>query len=230
MLIRVPNVLNSDQVQLVRRQLDAAGPAWVDGRATAGHQGAQVKFNLQLAEDAPVARELGEIVLAALERHPLFLSAALPALIYPPMFNRYNSAGGMHFGTHVDGAVRLLPGTGMKIRTDISATLYISPPEEYDGGELQVEDTYGAHSVKLPAGDMVLYPAGSLHRVTPVTRGARIASFFWIQSLVRDDAQRALLFDLDMAVVRLTKSAPGHESLVSLTGCYHNLLRMWAEP
>jgi PKHD-type hydroxylase len=136
----------------------------------------------------------------------------------------------MHFGTHVDGAVRLLPGTGMKMRTDISATLFISPPEEYAEGELQVEDTYGAHSVKLPAGDMVLYPAGSLHRVTPVTRGARIASFFWIQSLVRDDAQRALLFDLDMAVVRLTKSAPGHESLVSLTGCYHNLLRMWAEP
>jgi PKHD-type hydroxylase len=167
MLIRIPNVLHADQVQLVRRQLDSAQGAWVDGRATAGHQGAQVKFNLQIAEDAPVARELGTIVLAALERHPLFLSAALPACIYPPMFNRYNGSGGMHFGTHVDGAVRLLPGTGMKIRTDISATLFISPPEEYDGGELQVEDTYGAHSVKLPAGDMVLYPAGSLHRVTP---------------------------------------------------------------
>ncbi len=230
MLIRIPNVLPADQVRLVRSQLDAAGAAWVDGRATAGHQGAQVKHNLQIAEDAPVAGELGAIVLAALERHPLFLSAALPAFIYPPMFNRYDGATGMHFGTHVDGAVRLVPGTGMKIRTDISATLFISPPEEYDGGELQVEDTYGAHSVKLPAGDLVLYPASSLHRVTPVTRGARIASFFWIQSLVRDDAQRALLFDLDMAVVRLTQAAPGHESLVSLTGCYHNLLRMWAEP
>jgi len=230
MLIRVPNVLNDDQVQVVRRQLDSAGSLWVDGRATAGHQGAQVKHNLQIAEDAPVARELGSIILGALERHPLFLSAALPAHIYPPLFNRYNSAEGMRFGTHVDGAVRLIPGTGFKIRTDISATLFISAPEDYDGGELQVEDTYGAHSVKLPAGDMVLYPSGSLHRVTPVTRGARIASFFWIQSLVRDDTQRALLFDLDMAVVRLTQATPGHESLVSLTGCYHNLLRMWAEP
>ena len=230
MLIRIPNVLHADQVRLVRSRLDAAGAAWVDGRATAGHQGAQVKHNLQIAEDAPIASELGAIVLAALERHPLFLSATLPALIYPPMFNRYDGPAGMHFGTHVDGAVRLVPGTGMKIRTDISATLFISSPDEYDGGELQVEDTYGAHSVKLPAGDLVLYPASSLHRVTPVTRGARIASFFWIQSLVRDDAQRALLFDLDMAVVRLTQAAPGHESLVSLTGCYHNLLRMWAEP
>ena len=230
MLIRIPNVLSAEQVRLVRSQLDAAGAAWVDGRATAGHQGAQVKHNLQIAEDAPVACELGAIVLAALERHPLFLSAALPALIYPPMFNRYEGAAGMHFGTHVDGAVRLVPGTGMKIRTDISVTLFISPPEEYDGGELQVEDTYGAHSVKLPAGDMVLDPAGSLHRVTPVTRGARVACFFWVQSMVRDDAQRALLFDLDMAVVKLTREASNQESLVSLTGCYHNLLRMWAEP
>jgi PKHD-type hydroxylase len=228
MLLRIPNVLRADQVQLIRSRLDAAGAAWVDGRATAGHQGTHVKHNLQIAEDAPVARELGSIVLGELERNPLFLSAALPALIYPPMFNRYESATGMHFGTHVDGAVRLLPGTGVKIRTDISATLFISPPDEYDGGELQVEDTYGAHSVKLPAGDMVLYPSGSLHRVTPVTRGARIASFFWVQSMVRDDVQRALLLELDMAVIRLTQSAPGHESLVSLTGCYHNLLRMWA--
>ena len=146
------------------------------------------------------------------------------------MFNRYEGAAGMHFGTHVDGAVRLLPGTGVKFRTDISATLFISAPEEYDGGELLIEDTYGAHTAKLPAGDLVLYPATSLHRVTPVTRGTRTASFFWIQSLVRDDAQRALLFDLDMAVVRLTQTAAGHESLVPLTGCYHNLLRMWAEP
>ena len=228
MLLCIPNVLRAEHVQLVRSQLDAAGAAWVDGRATAGHQGAQVKHNLQIAEDAPVARELGAIVLGALERNPLFLSAALPALIYPPMFNRYDSAGGMHFGTHVDGAVRLLPGTGVKMRTDISATLFISPPEEYDGGELQIEGTHGAHSIKLPAGDMVLYPAGTLHRVTPVTRGARVACFFWVQSMVRDDAQRALLFDLDMAVIRLNQSAPGHESLVSLTGCYHNLMRMWA--
>ncbi len=229
MLIRVPGVLNAEQARDVRMQLDAAGDAWVDGRATAGHQGAQVKHNLQIAEDALVARELGGIVLAALERNPLFLSAALPACIYPPMFNRYEGAAGMQFGRHVDGAVRLLPGTGVKIRTDISATLFISAPDEYDGGELQIEDTYGAHSAKLPAGDLLLYPATSAHRVTPVTRGARIASFFWIQSLVRDDAQRALLFDLDMAIVRLTQDTPGHESLVALTGSYHNLLRMWAQ-
>ena len=229
MLIRVPEVLNAEQVHDVRRRLDAAGDAWVDGRVTAGHQGARVKRNLQIAENAPIARELGAIVLAMLERHPLFLSAALPAEIYPPMFNRYESAAGMEFGRHVDGAVRLLPGTGVKLRTDISATLFISPPEDYDGGELQVEDTYGAHAVKLPAGDLVLYPATSAHRVTPVTRGTRVASFFWIQSLVRDDAQRTLLFDLDMAIVRLTQDTPGHASLVSLTGTYHNLLRMWAQ-
>jgi PKHD-type hydroxylase len=230
MLLRIPDVLNALQVRQVRGALDAAGDAWVDGRATAGHQGAQVKRNLQIAEDAPVAGALGEIVLGALERHPLFLSAALPARIYPPMFNRYESADTMQFGRHVDGAVRLLPHTGVKLRTDISATLFISPPEEYDGGELHVHDTYGAHSVKLPAGDLVLYPATGVHHVTPVTRGARIGCFFWVHSLVRDDAQRALLFDLDMAIVRLTQDAAGHESLVPLTGTYHNLLRMWAEP
>jgi len=230
MLIRIPEVLTHEQVAHVRGRLDAAAGAWVDGRATAGHQGAQVKRNLQIAEDSPVARELGTVILGALERHPLFLSAALPSSVYPPMFNRYEADGGMHFGRHIDGAVRLVPGMGMKIRTDVSATLFLSPPEDYDGGELQVEDTYGGHSVKLPAGDLVLYPASSVHRVTPVTRGSRVASFFWIQSLVRDDAQRALLFDLDMAIIRLTQDAAGHEALVSLTGCYHNLLRMWATP
>jgi PKHD-type hydroxylase len=230
MLLRIPNVLNAEQVRTLRSQLDAAGDAWVDGRATAGHQGAQVKRNLQIAEDTPVARELGAKVVAVLERHPLFLSAALPACIYPPMFNRYDAADAMHFGRHVDGAVRLLPGTGAKMRTDISATLFLSPPEDYEGGELHVHDTYGAHSVKLPAGDLVLYPATSVHDVTPVTRGTRLASFFWVQSLVRDDAQRALLFDLDMAIVRLTQDTSGHASLVSLTGTYHNLLRMWAAP
>jgi PKHD-type hydroxylase len=230
MLLRIPGVLDAEQIRVIRKRLDEAGEAWVDGRATAGHQGARVKHNLQIAEDSAMARELGAAITAALERNPLFLSAALPSRIYPPLFNRYDGADGMQFGTHVDGAVRLLPGTGTKIRTDISATLFISAPEEYDGGELLIDDTYGTHSAKLPAGDMVLYPATSLHCVTPVTRGARIASFLWIQSLVRDDAQRALLFDLDMAVVRLTQTAPAHESLVSLTGCYHNLLRMWAEP
>lgn len=230
MMIRIPEVLTREEVAHVRSRLDGAANAWVDGRATAGHQGAQVKRNLQIAEDSPVARELGAIILGALERHPLFVSAALPASVYPPMFNRYEADGGMHFGRHVDGAVRLLPGTGMKIRTDVSATLFLSAPEDYDGGELQVDDTYGTHSVKLPAGALVLYPASSVHRVTPVTRGTRVASFFWIQSLVRDDAQRALLFDLDVAVMRLSQDAAGHEALVSLTGSYHNLLRMWAAP
>jgi len=230
MLLRIPGVLTADQIAALRARLDTAGDAWIDGRATAGHQGAHVKRNLQVAEDSPIAHELGAVVLAALERHPLFLSAALPARIYPPMFNRYESAEGMHFGTHVDGAVRLVPGTGLKIRTDLSATLFLSSPDEYDGGELQVDDASGSRAIKLPPGDMILYPSTSLHRVTPVTRGVRIGSFFWIQSLVRDHAQRAVLFDLDMAVVQLTQAAPGHPSLVSLTGCYHNLLRMWAEP
>lgn len=230
MMLQIPGVLTPEQVAAMRRRLDAAGTAWVDGRATAGHQGTHVKRNLQIAEDAPIARELGDVVVAALERHPLFLSAALPARLYPPMFNRYEAAGAMTFGDHVDGAVRLLPGTAERIRTDISATLFLTPPEDYDGGELQVHDTYGAHAVKLAAGDLVLYPATSVHRVTPVTRGARVACFFWVQSLVRDDAQRAQLFDLDMAIVRLTQDIPGHASLVTLTGHYHNLLRMWASP
>lgn len=227
MLVLIPEVLDAAQVRSLRGALDAAGSAWVDGRATAGHQGAQVKRNLQIAEDSAVARELGGPILAALERNRLFISAALPNRVYPPMFNRYE--GEMHFGAHVDGAVRLVPGTGIKMRTDLSATLFLSAPEEYDGGELLIEDVYGTQKVKLPAGHMVLYPATSLHRVTPVTRGARIASFFWVQSLVKDDAQRALLFDLDLSIVRLTRDAPGHESLTALTGCYHNLLRMWSE-
>jgi PKHD-type hydroxylase len=230
MLIGVPNVLDAAQVAAMRARLDTAGDAWVDGRVTAGHQGTHVKRNLQIAEDSPVANELGQVILGALERNPLFLSAALPAQIYPPMFNRYEAASGMHFGKHVDGAVRLLPGTATKIRTDVSATLFLSERDEYHGGELRIKDTYGAHSVKLGAGDLILYPATSVHQVTPVTRGVRVASFFWIQSLVRDDAQRSLLFDLDMSIVRLTKAAPNHESLVSLTGCYHNLLRMWTAP
>lgn len=227
MLLHIPKVLDAAQVRVLQERLAAAGGAWVDGRVTAGHQGAQAKHNRQIAEDAPLARELGEPIVAALERNALFISAALPSRVYPPMFNRYE--GGMRFGGHVDGAVRLVAGAGARIRTDLSATLFVSPPEDYDGGELVIEDTYGAHEVKLPAGDLVLYPATSLHHVTPVTRGARLASFFWVQSMVRDDAQRALLFDLDMAIVRLTRDTPGHESLVALTGTYHNLLRMWAE-
>src|SRR5207302_67154 len=171
---------------------------WVDGRVTAGHQSAQAKDNLQLPEDSPAARQLGEIVLAALGQSALFISAALPLKVFPPLFNRYQ--GGQSFGTHVDNSIRQITGTPHRIRTDLSATLFFANPDEYDGGELIVEDTYGTHSVKLPAGHMILYPATSLHNVRPITRGARVASFFWIQSMVRDDGQRALLFDLDMAI------------------------------
>jgi PKHD-type hydroxylase len=171
---------------------------------------------------------MGATIAAAVERNPLFISAALPSRVFPPLFNRYR--GGMEFGSHVDSAIRVHAPSGTRIRTDLSATLFLTPPDEYDGGELLVEDNYGVHTTKLAAGDMVLYPASSLHRVTPVTRGARTSSFFWIQSMVADDARRTLLFDLDMAIVRLTRDAPGHASLVSLTACYHNLLRMWAEP
>jgi PKHD-type hydroxylase len=227
MLVLIPGLLDAAQVRSLRSALETAGNAWVDGRATAGHQGAQVKRNLQIAEDSAVARELGGPILAALERNRLFIGAALPNRVYPPLFNRYE--GEMHFGSHVDGAVRLVPGTGIKMRTDLSATLFLSAPDEYDGGELLIEDVYGTQKIKLPAGDMVLYPATSLHRVTPVTRGSRLASFFWVQSLVKDDAQRSVLFDLDMSIVRLTRDVPQHESLPTLTACYHNLLRMWSE-
>ncbi|HYD80647.1 MAG TPA: Fe2+-dependent dioxygenase [Paucimonas sp.] len=225
MLLTIPDVLTADQVRRCRAVLDAAD--WIDGRATAGYQGSQVKDNLQLPENSPAARELGDLILAALERNPLFISAALPSQVYPPLFNRYD--GGKHFGEHIDNAVRLIPATGRKIRTDVSATLFLADPEEYDGGELLIEDTYGVHSVKLPAGHMIIYPATSLHRVTPVTRGARIASFFWIQSMIRDDAQRTLLFDLDNAIQRLHQTGGDQRALVQLTGSYHNLLRMWAE-
>ncbi|HKT94763.1 MAG TPA: Fe2+-dependent dioxygenase [Paraburkholderia sp.] len=226
MLVHVPNVLTPEQVRALRARLDNAGDAWVDGRATAGWSGAPVKRNVQIAEHTPIARELGDMVLAAIERNPLFISAALPNQVYPPLFNRYE--GGMTFGSHVDGAVRVLPN-GVKLRTDVSCTLFLSSPDEYDGGELVVEDTYGVQQVKLPAGDMIVYPATSLHQVTPVTRGARVASFFWVQSLVRDDTKRALLFDMDTAIQRLNASDADAQARRSLVGCYHNLLRLWSE-
>ncbi|WP_343676124.1 Fe2+-dependent dioxygenase [Paraburkholderia heleia] len=226
MLVHVRNVLTPEQVRTLRARLDHAGDAWVDGRATAGWSGAPVKRNVQVAEHTPIARELGDIVLAAIERNPLFISAALPNQVYPPLFNRYE--GGMTFGSHVDGAVRVLPN-GVKLRTDVSCTLFLSSPDEYDGGELVVEDTYGVQEVKLPAGDMIVYPATSLHQVTPVTRGARVASFFWVQSLVRDDTRRALLFDMDTAIQRLNASDADAQARRSLVGCYHNLLRLWSE-
>ena len=225
MLLHVPNVLTAEQVAECRRQLDAAD--WIDGRVTAGHQSAKAKDNAQLSEDSPVARQLGQMILAALERNPLFLAGALPLKIFPPLFNRY--AGGQSFGNHVDNAVRQVRNTQHRVRTDISATLFLAAPSEYDGGELMIDDTYGSHSVKLPAGDLVLYPSTSLHRVQPVTRGARVASFFWIQSMVRDDGQRTLLFDLDLAIQRLGADVTGHPALVQLTGVYHNLLRRWAD-
>jgi PKHD-type hydroxylase len=225
MLLQIPQILAADQVARIRSRLDAA--QWVDGNATAGHQSAQVKYNEQLPEESATAREAGEEILAALAKSPLFFSAALPRQVYPPLFNRYQ--GEMNFGSHVDGAIRVHAPTSRRIRADISATLFLTAPADYDGGELLVEDTYGTQSIKLAAGDMVLYPATSLHRVTPVTRGSRVSSFFWIESMVRDDARRALLFDMDMAIVRLSRDAPKHEGLVSLTGCYHNLLRMWAD-
>jgi PKHD-type hydroxylase len=225
MLLQIPKVLAADQVARIRSRVD--GAKWTDGNVTSGHQSAQAKYNEQLPEDSALAREIGEEIVGALARNSLFFSAALPRQVYPPLFNRYSA--GMNFGNHVDGAIRVHPPTGRRIRTDISATLFLTAPEDYDGGELLVEDTYGTHSVKLAAGDMVLYPATSLHRVTPVTRGARVSSFFWIESMVRDDGQRALLFDMDMAILKVSRDAPGHLSLVSLTGCYHNLLRMWAD-
>jgi PKHD-type hydroxylase len=227
MLVHVPALLDSEQLTHFRRQLDAGNAPWVDGRVTAGHQGVHVKQNQQLAEGSSTAIELGNIVLSALERHPLFISAALPHRVYPPMFNRYQ--GGMHFGSHVDGSVRLMPGTGDKIRTDLSATLFLAAPDSYDGGELLIEDTYGTQTVKLPAGDMILYPASSLHQVNPVTRGMRMACFFWVQSMIRDDGQRTLLFDLDNAIQRLTATNADEGARVRLTGCYHNLLRMWSD-
>jgi PKHD-type hydroxylase len=225
MLLTIPDVLTPEQIQLIRPKLDAA--EWVDGRVTAGHQSAMAKDNVQLREDSTLAREVGEIILNALGKNNLFISAALPLRVFPPLFNRYS--GGQSFGTHVDNAIRQVTGTPLRIRTDLSATLFFSNPDEYDGGELVIEDTYGIHTVKLPAGQMVLYPSSSLHHVRPVTRGARVSSFFWIQSMIRDDGQRTLLFDLDVATQRIAADVPSHPSAVQLTGIYHNLLRRWAE-
>lgn len=227
MLLPIPQVLTPEQVAHCRDRLAAA--AWADGRVTAGHQSGKAKDNAQLPETDPVARELGALVLEALARNATFFSAALPQRIYPPLFNRYG--GGQSFGFHVDNAIRYdrSRGGAEAIRTDLSATLFLSPPEEYDGGELVIEDTYGMQRVKLQAGDLVLYPGTSLHQVTPVTRGERIASFFWIQSLLREDAQRRLMFELDLSIRRLTQDVPDHPALVQLTGVYHNLLRRWSD-
>ncbi len=225
MLLRVPQVLNADELKQMQSLMEAA--EWVDGKVTAGTQSAQVKRNIQLPESSPQAEAARQIVLTALSRNALFFSAALPKKIYPPLFNQYRD--GMDFGAHIDNAVRTHALTGLHVRTDISCTLFLADPDSYDGGELVVEDTYGQQIVKLPAGDMVLYPGTSLHHVRPVTRGARLASFFWLQSMIRDDAQRTLLFDMDAAIVTLRQQVGDNAAVIRLTGNYHNLIRMWAD-
>ena len=224
MLLHIPDVLSREQVMQMRAMLDAAD--WTDGRETVGAQGAQVKRNQQLPDASPLRQQLGQLVLAALARNPLYHAAALPLRTLSPRFNRYQ--GGGQYGFHVDGAVMAL-SSDAQLRSDVSCTLFLSEPDEYDGGELIVNDTYGEHEVKLPAGDLIVYPSSSLHRVTPVTRGARVASFFWVQSLIRDDSRRRLLFELDASIQRLTQTGADAPSLLQLTGVYHNLLRQWAE-
>ena len=226
MLVCVPNVLDAAQIVSLRERLDRSN-SWVDGRVTAGYQGAPVKFNQQIDERSETAAACQRIVVSALERHPLFISAVLPNVVYQPMFNRYSE--GMKFGAHVDGSVRISPHDGRKIRTDVSATLFLTNPDDYDGGELIIEDTYGRHGVKLAAGDMVVYPATSLHQVTPITRGTRTSCFLWVQSLIRDDSQRALLYEMDGAIQRLNQTNADEVARRSLIGCYHNLVREWSE-
>jgi PKHD-type hydroxylase len=225
MMLRVAGLLDQRQVGEFRAQLDSA--EWQDGRVTAGFHSSRVKNNQQIGAEAPLCRALGAILVRALEQCPAFISAALPRHVFPPLFNRY--APGMGFGDHVDNAVRLIPGTAQRMRTDLSATVFLNEPQDYDGGELTIADTYGTHSVKLAAGDMILYPASSLHRVVPVTRGVRLAAFFWVQSMVRDDAARSLLHEMDQAIRDIAPLAGDSPALVSLTACYHNLLRRWAE-
>jgi PKHD-type hydroxylase len=225
MMLHIPAVLSKQQVQEFRRRLAQAD--WIDGRATVGAQGAQVKRNRQLPEQSPLAQELGGVITQALANHPLFFAAVLPLRILPPYFNSY--AGGEHYGMHIDGAIRMRPGTANAMRADVSSTLFLSEPDEYDGGELVVSDAYGTHEVKLDAGDLIVYPSSSVHRVEPVTRGERVSSFMWTQSMVRDDAERAMLFELDQNIQKLRAAHGDSEVTVSLAGHYHNLLRRWAE-
>src|SRR5580704_10065889 len=228
MLVCVPQVLSKDEVADFRRLMDASG--WEDGRSTAGAQSAMVKSNEQLPPDSEVARKLGNRIVSALTANPRFISAAIPLHIFPPLFNRYAAADGHHFGIHVDNAVRGDHLTGLRIRTDLSVTLFLSEPDEYDGGELVVEDAYGSHEIKLPAGELVLYPATSLHTVMAITRGVRVASFFWLQSMIRDTHARSMIFDLDHAIQGLVERLGRNDAeVVKLTGLYHNLIRYWAE-
>jgi PKHD-type hydroxylase len=225
MLIRIPQLLTKAQVEECRGALASA--EWTDGKATAGYLSQRVKDNVQLPEGHKVARRLGDMILDALDKNPLFMSAALPLKVVPPLFNRYE--GGQSYGGHIDGAVRPIYGSPHRVRTDLSATLFLSAPEAYDGGALIVDDTFGPRTIKLPAGDMVLYPGTSVHRVEPVTRGARLASFFWIQSMVREDQKRTTLFEMDTALQQLGRDVPDHKALVQLMGVYHNLLRLWSD-
>lgn len=226
MLYHIPDVLTKAQVQHCRRLMDDAD--WVNGQVTAGSLSATVKHNQQLPNHHPLTFELGELILAALGEHALFLSAALPLEIIPPLFNRYS--GGQAFGLHVDNAIRRVPNSRQRLRTDLSCTLFLSEPDEYDGGELVVEDSYGFHEVKLPAGDMVLYPSTSLHEVKAITQGTRVASFFWVQSMIRDDATRHMLFNLDQSIQQLRlELGDQHAQIMTLTNLYHNLMRKWAE-
>jgi PKHD-type hydroxylase len=225
-LVHVPSVLSAEEVAYCRQVLEAS--RWVDGKATAGEQAAKAKRNLQIPEGSDEARTLGDLILRALARNPLFNAAALPFRILPPMFNRYDV--GMGFGAHVDGAIRAIPGANMRMRADVSSTLFLTAPDDYDGGELVIEDTYGSHSVKLPAGDMIVYPATSLHRVEPITRGSRWSSFFWTQSMVKDDGLRSLLYDLDLSIIQVRQELSDEtRAVIGLTSCYHNLLRRWSE-
>lgn len=226
MLVHVKDVLSPAEVAHCRARLEAG--EWVDGRVTAGAQAARAKNNLQIPEDSPVARELGDVILRALGRSGPFNAAALPLRVLPPLFNRYDV--GMGFGAHVDGAIRMVPGVGIRMRADVSTTLFLTDPDDYEGGELVIEDTFGAHAIKLPAGDMIVYPATSLHRVEPITRGARWSAFFWTQSMVKDDGARALLHDLDRGITGVRGAlSDDNASVIALTSTYHNLLRRWAE-
>lgn len=226
MIVTIPDLITPEELAYMRQVLE--GTEWVDGRVTAGSQAVKVKNNLQLPIESQAAQELGQIVLRALARSAVFTSAALPLRILPPMFNRYDV--GMTFGAHVDGSIRALPGTGQRLRTDVSSTLFLTPPEDYDGGELVIHDTYGTHSVKLPAGHLVVYPATSMHSVTPVTRGSRWGSFFWTQSMVKDDWQRTMLYDLDQSIIRVREEmADDDPAVVGLMAHYHNLLRHWSD-
>jgi PKHD-type hydroxylase len=226
MLVHIPGVLTFDELRHVRSIIEAE--SWIDGKATAGDQAATAKFNLQIAEGSPAAMQAGDVILRALGRNPVFNSAALPYRVLPPLFNRYDA--GMKFEAHVDGAIRMIPHAGIRMRADLSSTLFLTDPDDYDGGELVIDDTYGSHAVKLPAGDMIVYPATSLHNVTPITRGSRWSSFFWTQSMVKDDGKRTSLYELDLAIIEIRRRLGDHErASVALVSHYHNLLRRWAE-